>query len=250
MFHTSLFRTQLSLLQRQNDSLLADVRRLEGVLHARRSSVSTGAQTVYDPSVVSPVASPLHTRRSGPSEIHTSGVGVSHRQRLYIDPPSAAAASHGVHTAQHDSHDQQRQQQHKEQQQHQQQQLLALQQELALAQHELFTARSESLPHVALERQQREEHVAAAAATSAAAAAGEVHKAGLDAILERLGSWDADVLAEVYRNGQLTAMYAPQQLQQHQQQLLTAPASVSDVSISMKCVIRNQRQPHTRFCDA
>jgi hypothetical protein len=67
----------------------------------------------------------------------------------------------------------------------------------------------------------------------------------LDAILERLGSWDADVLAEVYRNGQLTAMYAPQQLQQHQQQLLTAPASVTDVSISMKCVIRNQRQNDT-----
>jgi hypothetical protein len=40
------------------------------------------------------------------------------------------------------------------------------------------------------------------------------------------------VLAEVYRNGQLTAAYAPPP--QHQQQLLAAPSAVTDVSISMK----------------
>ena len=104
-----------------------------------------------------------------------------------------------------------------------QQQLLALQHELALAQQELSNARSDSLSQVALERQV-EEHAAAAAV--------ELHKAGLDAILQRLGAWDVDVLAEVYRNGQLTAAYAPPP--QHQQQLLAAPSAITDVSISMK----------------
>jgi len=83
---------------------------------------------------------------------------------------------------------------------------------------------------------QQEVHAAAAAA-----AAADIHRAGLDAILQRLGSWDADVLAEVHRNGQLVAAHAPQQ---HQQQLLTSPPSVTDVSISMRYVIKLGRKCH------
>ncbi len=237
-------RTQLSLLQRQNDSLLAQVQRLETVLGARRSSVSTAAQTLYDPAVVSPVASPLHMRRSAAADDNGSGGVSAQRQRTSVEPASSASASHHVYPSTQDLHDnqlrqQQQMQQHKEQhqqhQQHQQQQLLALQRELALAQQELSSARHDSASQVLLERQLKDDRAAAVAA----AAAGEIHQAGLDAILERLGSWDADVLAEVYRNGQLTAMYAPQHLQQHQQQLLAAPSAVTDVSISMKCVFHN-----------
>ncbi len=241
---TRFSRTQLSLLQRQNDSLLAQVQRLETALGARRSSVSSAAQTLYDPAVVSPVASPLHMRRSGAAENNGSGGVSAQRQRNSVEPASSASAPHHYPSTQ-DLHDNQLRQQHKEQQQqhqqhqqHQQQQLLALQRELALAQQELSSARHDSASQVLLERQLKDDRAAAVAA----AAAGEIHKAGLDAILERLGSWDADVLAEVYRNGQLTAMYAPQHLQQHQQQLLTAPSSVTDVSISMKCVFHNLYQ--------
>ena len=113
--------------------------------------------------------------------------------------------------------------------QHKQQQLLDLQRELTLAQQEVSTARSKTISHVSVERQQ-EEHAAA----SAAASASEGHRLGLDSILQRLSSWHSDVLAEVYRNGHLAAMFAPQTQQQHQQQLLTSPPLVTDVSIAIK----------------
>ena len=215
--------------------------RLEAALHARRNSTSAATQTLYDPSIVSPVASTLHVRRSASAAASRTSSGGSVRWlESPTDVPPAAAESRSIQSAKDDAHDQQLRQQlmlqHKQKQQQHHQQLLDVQRELALAQRELSSARSSSLSQATSERQQ-EVHAAAAAA----AAAADIHRAGLDAILQRLGSWDADVLAEVYRNGQLAAAHAPQQ---HQQQLLTSPPSVTDVSISMKYVIKLGRNCH------
>jgi flagellar motor protein MotB len=231
------------LLRRQNDSLLAEVQRLEGVLQTRRSSVSSGTQTLYDPSVVSPVASPLHHRQSTSCAAHIYGGGRGTQQPepsaevSALQPTKQISSDHHNQQQQQPQQQQQSQQQQQQQQQQlqqlkqqQQQQLLALQHELALAQQELLSVRK--ITSAVATARLHEDFAAAASET-----ASEAHKVGLDAILQRLDSWDADVLAEVYRNGQLMAMHAPQQLQQHQQLLLTAPSSVTDVSISMKCVV-------------
>jgi hypothetical protein len=223
------------LLRRQNDSLLAEVQRLEGVLQTRRSSVSSGTQTLYDPSVVSPVASPLHHRQSTSCAAHIYGGGRGTQQPEPSAEVSALQPTKQISSDHHNQQQQQPQQQQQQQQlqqlkQQQQQQLLALQHELALAQQELLSVRK--ITSAVATARLHEDFAAAASET-----ASEAHKVGLDAILQRLDSWDADVLAEVYRNGQLMAMHAPQQLQQHQQLLLTAPSSVTDVSISMKCVV-------------